>query len=94
MPKEVIHPSHPRVDGESAAVPLVKWGEHGGVQLATINPEAGLEELKPNYDDKGNPLVDDWHPIRGWYVDLDRHQINKLIKALRRARDKAYGRDA
>jgi hypothetical protein len=26
-------------------------------------------------------------------VDLDRHQINRLIKHARRARDAAYGRD-
>lgn len=27
------------------------------------------------------------------WTDLDRHEINKLIKVLRRARDSAYGRD-
>ena len=27
------------------------------------------------------------------WCDLDRHEINKLIKVLRRARDSAYGRD-
>lgn len=30
----------------------------------------------------------------GWYVDLDREQINRLIRVLRRARDAAYGADA
>lgn len=30
----------------------------------------------------------------GWYVDLNREQINRLIRVLRRARDAAYGPDA
>jgi len=30
----------------------------------------------------------------GWYVDLSREQINRLIRVLRRARDAAYGADA
>lgn len=29
----------------------------------------------------------------GWYVTLDRYGINELIRRLRQARDKAYGRD-
>lgn len=29
----------------------------------------------------------------GFYVDLDRQGINRLIKHLRRARDQAFGRD-
>lgn len=29
----------------------------------------------------------------GWYVDLDRDQINRLIRNLRKARDQAYGAD-
>jgi len=29
----------------------------------------------------------------GWYVTLDRTNINKLIAVLRRARDQAFGRD-
>lgn len=30
---------------------------------------------------------------QGMWVDLNRNQINRLIKNLRRARDAAYGRD-
>lgn len=29
----------------------------------------------------------------GFFVDLDRERINKLIRDLRRARDQAFGRD-
>jgi hypothetical protein len=32
-------------------------------------------------------------PDSGWYVDLDRAGCNRAIRALRRARDHAYGRD-
>lgn len=41
--------------------------------------------------------VDDAQPMgtveSGLYVTLDRDGINKLIKALRKARDQAYGKD-
>lgn len=30
---------------------------------------------------------------RGWFTELNRDAINKLIKVLRRARDQAYGAD-
>ncbi len=33
------------------------------------------------------------HFTDGMYVNLDRGQINKLIRNLRRARDQAFGRD-
>jgi hypothetical protein len=29
----------------------------------------------------------------GWYVQLDRNEINRLIRVLRRARDQAFGHD-
>ena len=31
---------------------------------------------------------------RGWFVELDRESINRLIKSLRKARDQAFGEDA
>ncbi len=30
---------------------------------------------------------------RGWFLSLNRKQINEAIKVLRRARDQAYGKD-
>lgn len=30
---------------------------------------------------------------QGWYVNLNRYQVNELIRILRRARDQAFGRD-
>lgn len=32
--------------------------------------------------------------LDGWHVTLDREQLNRLIRSLRRARDSAYGADA
>ena len=34
-----------------------------------------------------------WDELDGTWHDLDRSGINNLIRALREARDKAYGRD-
>jgi hypothetical protein len=36
--------------------------------------------------------ADDTH-WDGWFADLDRQQVNHLIRTLREARDKAFGRD-
>lgn len=55
-----------------------KDAEH--VQLATR--EGGdIDEAEDN-------------PRHGWYVQLDRAGINRLIRALRDARDQAFGKDA
>lgn len=49
--------------------------------------------------DRGEPFrflampVDVDEEFTGLWMTLDRHEINRLIKALRRARDAAYGRD-
>jgi hypothetical protein len=32
--------------------------------------------------------------LDGWFVDVDRAAINRLIRLLRKARDQAYGSDA
>lgn len=50
-----------------------------GVQQATADP---LTDGHPTYDADG-----------GKWCDLDRNGINTLIRALREARDKAYGKD-
>lgn len=80
MPKEVIHDDSARGDNSTPFAVEVKWGRDTFVQLASIN----LSE-----DDK----LEEFEPEAGWYVDLDRAMINKLIKSLRRARDQAYGAD-
>lgn len=53
--------------------------ENGEVQIATTN--FGIEAGPGD-------------PARGWYVTLDRHGINRLIRSLRKARDQSFGVDA
>lgn len=33
-------------------------------------------------------------PARGWFAHLDREGVNRLIRALRKARDQSFGADA
>jgi hypothetical protein len=86
MPKEYIedrwagHDDASVADGSPTRVKVgwSKEGEH--VEIATVAPDEA--ELQPTPE--GN----------GWFVQLDRSGINRLIHTLRRARDAAYGKDA
>lgn len=70
-----------------AIVPIVdvRWNREGGyVQIVT----------KAEDPFGGRAIEDEGvHYLDGFYVDLDRQAINKLIRNLRRARDQAFGRD-
>jgi hypothetical protein len=82
MPREIIHDDRPLPDGDGEqSTPLavsVGWGREASyVQVATINLQV---------EEHGSPEY-------GWFVDLDRHRINQLIRVLRRARDQAFGKD-
>jgi hypothetical protein len=55
----------------------VGWQNDHHVQIATVDPRYNDERPDGN----------------GWYATVNRYEINKLIKTLRRARDAAYGRD-
>lgn len=80
MPKEIIHDDTVYSDGNSSPLAVeVAWGQNTYVQLASINLAKKAE--------------DPYSPEAGFYTDLDRRLINKLIKVLRRARDQAYGPD-
>lgn len=58
---------------------VVKWGqEYNAVELGVV---------VPGHEGEGDPH---W----GWYTHLDRANINRLIRTLRRARDQAFGADA
>lgn len=68
-------------------VPLVdvRWGrDQGYVQIVTKALSAHGGRWAES---------DDTHVTDGFYVDLNRQAINKLIRDLRRARDQAFGRD-
>lgn len=83
MPKEKIDPRNRRRSAEHPE-PLieVRWGkETAHVQVVT-RMEDDTHRLEPTVE--GN----------GWFATLDREQINRLIRALRRARDQAFGADA
>lgn len=60
----------------------VGWDKDGHVQIASLGDPRGA----------GEPGVDEGMGA-GSFVDLNRVQINELIRNLRRARDAAYGRD-
>lgn len=81
MPKEIIHSRYPDPeDGPRESLVHVGWTrEHEHVEVATIVPD----ERKLDTTPEGN----------GWFVQLDRSGINRLIRALRQARDQAFGRD-
>lgn len=61
-------------------------------------PEVMREELtdpkwsnSSNYAEALETMIQVYE--RGWYCQLDRDGINRLIRTLRRARDAAYGKD-
>ena len=88
MPKELIHDA---ITGGFRA--QVGWGgiageDSGYVQVATVNENSDLQ-LNDHLPEGETAL-----PFEGWHVHLDRAGINRMIRALRRARDSAYGADA
>lgn len=66
----------------------LSWGQISGVvQLATTNRDYPIKMPATEENPSG------WE-FEGWHVTLDRDGINRLIRALRRARDSAFGADA
>lgn len=65
----------------------VGWETERYVQVATTNVHSKLrlEEGDTPENSEG---------FRGWHVTLDREGINRAIRALRKARDAAFGADA
>ncbi len=83
MPKTNIFP--PRTQPAEATVRVEVGWHNSGVQIATT----ALTDPATVAD--GQAVEPEW--VGTTFVDLDRAGINKLIRALREARDKAYGRD-
>lgn len=96
MPKinQYPNPKHPgQWDEVGATVRIeVGWPPHGGpVHIATTALQPGADRNNEYMDDpNGGPAVPAWD---GPSVTLDRDEINQLIRHLREARDKAFGRD-
>lgn len=88
MPKEIIFQKTPAGDPATReSVVRVGWSRVGQgeyVELATVNPitQEPLDPLTMGGD------------AYGWFVQLDRDEINRLIRVLRKARDQAFGADA
>jgi len=59
-------------------------------QEVVLEVDASGERMKFLGSDAGNPIGE---PFGSLAIPLARAEINRLIKALRRARDAAYGRD-
>lgn len=79
MPKEVILDQEFDSDSCRGLRTEIRWSrEASHVQMATVADEA------PPSSGMG---------AEGWFVSLNRRQINDLIRHLRRARDQAFGRD-
>jgi hypothetical protein len=83
MPKETVYSKYygrstPDHPEPEVTVGWSKESEH--VEMAVLMPE-------------GVPLEVNFPESNGWYAQLDRAGINRLIKILRKARDDAYGRD-
>jgi hypothetical protein len=92
MPKEIIHGEtligHPDASGNTEVrhpVVEVRWNDHGDVQLVTR--EHGHEV--PTLEEHEGGIPQEY----GYWVSLDRRGINDTIRKLRRARDRAFGRD-
>lgn len=62
----------------------IGWDRIGYVQLATV--------LKSETEGSTGPIEGDVD--QGQFVDLDRKASNQLIRAIRKARDEAFGKDA
>lgn len=98
MPKELIYSEALPYGEKSAArsVVGVHWGlgDHLQVSSSLFNDDGlyftadGLEHQAEGEDAARREA---W--ARGYYVGLNRRQVNHLIKTLRRARDQAFGRD-
>jgi hypothetical protein len=69
----------------------VGWNHDQYVQVGTTNEASEFRfEHKAECDDSG-----EWsEAFHGWFVTLSRDGVNRLIRALRKARDDAFGADA
>ena len=92
MPKEVIYNQYSRAtpsgldtNPEYLHIGWTPGSEH--VEVASVHPHGALSLQEGG----------EWHsvdgPTPGWFIQLDRQGINAAIRALRKARDAAYGAD-
>lgn len=88
MPKEKISSKYS--DKLEETFLQVSWSREGGhVEVATIVPSGKLMAYDP--ETKTHQVLDVQSP--GWFMQMDRGNINEAIKVLRKARDQTFGRD-
>lgn len=80
MPKELVYSANPESDVVEHVA--VGWTKDRDVQLGVW---AGKQVTLTIDGQPSDPSL---------WMDMDRSQINRMIRALRRARDSAYGADA
>jgi hypothetical protein len=86
MPRELLSVSGLTQDPVAIDV---AWGRGTHVQMATLShPE--LPSLSGSLEFTTTP---DEPTRQGFYVDMSRESINRLIRVLRKARDQAFGVD-
>ena len=93
----------PRERITSTTVPefdvTVAWNRDGTVQVASIAADADerlrnwTESAPAGSTEPETKPGTSFRLFNGWHVDLDRSQVNDLIRVLRKARDQAFGRD-
>lgn len=96
MPRDKMNPALYNGSGHTPNSPdfeiHVGWSV-GTVQLATVSPSGILAAEALDEASGAKELVSLRAVDPGWFCDLDRAGINHLIRILRTARDKAFGRD-
>lgn len=108
MPKEVFKSVNeksqdPNLTSHRLPELSVGWGNHGAVQFGvTLAPEEVRSSLRARMPDITEELCEEVlealtgpeSGALGWFTHLDRSDCNRLIKAVRRARDHEFGADA
>jgi hypothetical protein len=97
MPKHYIYPN-PNPDGTDARGRIeLHWQRDTYVQVATTRfAGQGQVDTTITYLAEQGPRTEVNEPALAWpgeYVELDRQQVNHLIRQLRIARDQAFGKD-
>lgn len=94
MPHEKIHPTTPST-GDMPDLVEIHWERDRSAHLAV--GYASTTIIEGLYGPEARAAVaavsEEQADFAALWVTLDRHQINQLIRVLRRARDAAYGRD-
>lgn len=96
MPKERIKSKYHDVNDSMEPLVHVGWTkDRDHVEISVVNgdPNKGLAQFDKDLNQWVTlDSIDRYH--NGWFAQMDRNGINRLIRALRKARDEAYGKDA